>query len=300
MTNFYVHIGMAKAASSYLQKYIFPRVKGIDFFGPSDEVAQDLHDNIISGMPYISPFCIASNEETKNNILISHEGLCVLKASDGADIAMHLVDAFCGNLKVILLLREQRSWLYSRYNQDFKAHMDPHVGYFDFKSWVAGALHESLAKNGNAYAMLYHPMKRINYALLLQSYEKFIQKDNILVLPYEMLKIRPDAFINKILGFLGSVDTGNSRECFTAKKGKTVNASINDVHMRIHKGLSYTIGKALTKRIDPLVAMLTANRSAKTSIAREISSDDKNEIRKINRYVDKHYHLGLEEYGYIL
>lgn len=132
----------------------------------------------------------ASNKNHQTYYVISHERLSGNPHSSGFDasiIAQRLHKVF-PKAKILIVIREQKSWILSNY----------------FQYLALGGTH-SLSN----YLNIKYDGKRpgfspshICYHHIISFYQQTFGKDNVLVLPYEMFKSEKDTFVAHIESFL--------------------------------------------------------------------------------------------------
>ena len=171
--NVFIHVGLPKTATTYLQKFVFPQIKGINYFSPA----------------YVSmPNYILSIEADERPILISDEHLSShyfldekgWKCGSRFTIANRLKKLF-PDANIIIVIRNKDDWARSLYIQYLKSPYRPNITFDEFK--------ENLEKTG---------------AIDFESYIEFLKENfnDVLVLNYEELKSDPKNFVKKICDFM--------------------------------------------------------------------------------------------------
>ena len=184
-----IHVGTHKAASTYLQQSVFPYLKDVYFFRLNNEKGTPNPLYILNDLIMQSVFekksesiCLDNIDEIKNQIysfinsikeskiLISSEALW-----QKSSLTKILKELF-PNAKILLIIREQISWLESYYNYYIK--LGDHA-----------ELEEEILRN-----------KAFNFNLLeiYQHYVDNFGKENILVLPYEQIKEDERKFLDTL------------------------------------------------------------------------------------------------------
>ena len=202
--NLLIHIGYHKTGSTWLQNELF--ISENNVFEPlSLKTAgrSALSWDFIKGQDgyLLSPF--DSNKEViKASVLqilkqrrdrfskvfvLSSERLSGQPSAGGFDasiIANRLCDIF-PKAKILIVIREQRSYILSLY--------------FQYLSKVsAGVLSLKRYLNIPYDRIPFFSPNNLNYKLLIEHYYELFGKENILVLPYELFKSDPRDYINKI------------------------------------------------------------------------------------------------------
>lgn len=196
-----VHIGYHKTATSYLQDRIFEafptlfnRVKQraifnhiiypnhLSFEENFDAITDFVNSNIEAGT-HKNQLTIFSNERLSGG---PHSG-----GFDSVEIANRL-KKLIPNAKILIVVREQNSMIYSSYNQYIRA-----VGSCSLEEYM----NPKTLKNKD----LFH-YDFFKYDRLLKYYIELFGKENVLCLPSELLSNNHDYFIEKILSFLSLND----------------------------------------------------------------------------------------------
>jgi len=169
----YIHVGLPKTATTYLQKFIFPQIKGINYFSP---IHYAMPNYILSIEPDTKPTLI-SDEYLSSHYFIDIKGN---KSGSRFTIAKRLKKLF-PNARIILVLRNKEDWLKSLYVQYIKSPYRPTISFEVFR--------EELEKTG---------------ATDFEKYVDFLNENfnEVLVLHYEELKSNPRSFIKKICDFM--------------------------------------------------------------------------------------------------
>lgn len=198
MTDALVHIGFHKTASTLLQRKLFSRRDlGYDLW--QDRVAS-IHKEIVGVHPYddISnstrqTFRNAATKAKQNGKLfvLSHERLSGYPASGGYDnrLIADRIKSLFPKARLLIIIREQHALLRSFYSQyitdggslspkHFLSPPEPGIVRFPFFD-----------------SRFYEFDRHIAY------YAKLFGEENVLALPYEMLKSKPVDFFEKILKF---------------------------------------------------------------------------------------------------
>ncbi|NET58051.1 MAG: sulfotransferase [Symploca sp. SIO2E6] len=196
-----IHIGLPKTASTWLQQVIFNNEE-LGFLAPwgsqSGEaieqfvITDGFHFSAESAFKVFEP---GLQEAAKRSMvpLISHESLAgnqIKGAYYGKEVADRIHAVF-PEARILLLIREQKSMVLSSYREHIK------MGGITTLEKFIGA---GPKKPG------FGPLCRLaylEYDLLIAYYQKLFGVDNILVLPFELLKEKQQLLSQKILSFAG-------------------------------------------------------------------------------------------------
>ena len=164
-------MGLHRTGTTFLQKHVFPRIKGIKYYGR--------HDN----NPYARNYCLLVNDNDDKPILISDEGLSNYNYLDYDECSPYKIadrlKLLFPHAKIIVVFRKKEEWVKSLYNFYVKA-----GGNKDFNTW----------------------RKEIFKDIDFMKYENYLKNlfDDVLVLWYEKLKENPKEFVRDICDFIGA------------------------------------------------------------------------------------------------
>ena len=200
MKTLLIHIGYHKTASTWLQRDFF-RNDNFGFYSPwkREKIATDFI--LPDGLTFNENQIRSTYEEDIDKALafdkvpvISHERLAGYPASGGYDckkLADHLHAVF-PKAKILIVIRRQRDILKSWYKEYI---------------YDGGALSYKVFFNsiGPKHIVRVPHFRYIYYEYdrLISYYQSLFSKDNILVLPYELLRIDPSDFSKQICNFTG-------------------------------------------------------------------------------------------------
>lgn len=308
-----IHIGFNKTASSWLQQKIF--TSDSEFFDPLSRKTRGqstLAELFFSDGTYmLSPF--DDNEENINNeidhilnsrpagkkvFVLSHERLSGNPNSGGFDakkIALMLKKTF-PNGKVLILIREQKSFLVSYYFQ--------YLG-------IGGTLsiQKYLTRPYDGKIPFFSP-NHINYYPLIKEYYDLFGKDNVLVIPYELFSSSPGLFLDR-LGRLLGINLEIELEAFSERINKKENLYLM-YHLRylnvFRKSSSVNNYSFLKNKFSKIIvdSLIRAGYLLPASWDEKIKEYLYTEIAEIvgNRYIDSNKKVSqiidvdLSEYGY--
>lgn len=224
----FIHIGMGKSASSFLQEFIFPNLKHTLFVNNKYDLDNAYHPDelskFISQLKSINPLMIdfdavektidtLSNTVVQPKCLISEEALFgnpFYNFNDSDAIARVLKCVF-KQPKIIIVIRKQDDYLESWYKQLLHQGMSLSINTFlNYKNGRFLSYDDTYVNfpenlvNTDVYQYDY-------YKLIRNHYEVF-GEENVLVLPYEMFRENKSEFMNRLLGFLGEEITENMME----------------------------------------------------------------------------------------
>ena len=205
MDKILIHIGYNKTASSWLQQRLFTSDSKV--FEPLSRTASGQSTLAelfyLDGTYMLSPFddnkkkieneidsILSSRQANEKVFVLSHERLSGNPNSGGFDakkIALMLKAIFPDG-KVLILIREQKSFLLSYYFQYLAI-----GGTFSIKKY--------LTRQYDGKIPFFSP-HHINYYPLINEYCQLFGKDNVLIIPYELFCQEPKLFLKKLGRFL--------------------------------------------------------------------------------------------------
>ena len=176
-----IHIGLPKAASTYIKRAIFRRMTK-NLVIPRGKLRKALSSETFSSDEFLDDIAIGLEDD--EGLILSHESLSgrFWDTSDVDIVATNLASCFPAG-RVIIVLREQLSYLRSVYAFCItRGRRMPEFGRF---------VEENLEGLTRRFA----------YDRLIELYHERFPKSNVLVIPYEKLSHDPSGFLNEIMTF---------------------------------------------------------------------------------------------------
>lgn len=166
-TEVYFHIGLHKTGSTFFQRELFRNMKGINLMGRGNTEFNDK----------------SQIQENKINLISDERYSCSMEF--GADIKKRRkerigeIKKICPNAKIILIIRNKKSWIKSLYSEYVK-----NGGYRDYDYW-----YEHLYDKNSADFEFYIDLLKNEF-------------DEVLVLNFEDFKEKPDIVVKELCGFI--------------------------------------------------------------------------------------------------
>ena len=191
------HVGYHKTASSLLQKNFFSNEHHGFISGATNR------NEIVEAFVAPAPLQGVSQQKLNNlqqkvrnisgdkTIVFSHERLAGYPASGGFDqeiIARRMKECF-PEAQIIMVIREQKDMIKSMYLQYISD-----GGSLSLHKYLSGV-------DRKLYRKPQFIFEYYDYLAALRMYQKYFGFDNVLCLPYEMLKYSPGTFLNAITKF---------------------------------------------------------------------------------------------------
>lgn len=159
----FFHMGLPKTASTYLQKLVFPNLKGLQYFRKRK----------------FKHFVELTKESTSDKLLFTTE------SDRGLDKKLDRIAAHFPDARIILVFRRQDKWIASKYKYYIRKH-----GHLKFNAFFDLAKDTGLWKKEELYFQKYIDLVK----------ERFVQAP--LILTQEQLKEDPHIFLKKITAFI--------------------------------------------------------------------------------------------------
>jgi hypothetical protein len=202
-----VHIGYFKTGSTWLQKRIFP-CEALGFCSlwrdravPFRELIAPLSYNF--DREYARSVMLPDVEKIQAQGLVpvlSDENLCGNPSPwgyEGGPIARRLYSVF-PDARVLICIREQRAMLLSLYRQSVR------WGYASsLQAFFDRIQNDSKLKRKEPGSFIPLGLHFLKYDALVRFYIELFGAENVLVLPYELLRDNQAAFVNRILRHSG-------------------------------------------------------------------------------------------------
>jgi len=298
-TGLYVHIGLAKTGTTTLQKQIFPKLKTFDFYGDKDAITcfhdlmflDDLYYNEQKHIDFFNAAC------KSKPVLFSQECLTgvthVLGFRYRSSVARRLHKI--GFQKIIITIRNQNSVIESAYRQYIKG-----GGILTFQNFF----------NEKKFIGKPFDFNQFEYWKLIQFYSKLFGKENICVLPLELLVKNKKDYLKKIEIFLeGEFEASVYNSTPIDNKGMS---NLSLIIMRILNHFTYSyyrpstvifkkisshrVHKLLSKTIDPLVFKFSKKK--KSLLTEHNKKLIYQYYKDSNKQLNDYFNLNLQDYNY--
>ncbi|MCB0629668.1 MAG: sulfotransferase [Saprospiraceae bacterium] len=295
-----IHIGYHKTGTSYLQKNVFENNANLFYRVPQSEIRDALilpsplrYDPLVfkeictDGPP--SKRLVISNEYLSSNI---HNG-DFHSITIAGRLKMTLPSA-----KVIIGVREQVSMIFSAYSQYIKAR-----GSLSITEYLCSPLTKRFS------------FDHLQYHQLVAYYVELYGKENVLILPYEILKSNPKLYLKTVFDFIGEYNLINGVNFDIQKK---VNPSMSPLTLQVKRFFNPFIMKSFpglgktfyfkpfswlfslirkTLKVLPLGGL---DRKVETRIYSKILEKTSDKYERSNAQLQNHTPFDLKALGYRL
>lgn len=294
------HIGFPKAGSTSLQRQVFADLPGYAYKGLNacaDDRVAELYDGLFKKdtLNYNESriFALAKDVTAEGSCLFSHEsGLgTVYSYPDIVIKAQRLHKAFQGNLRIILIVRKQTDILLSQYRDH---PFDPHDIFngkpVSFEKW-----YRKMDK-----LRYFRFTDAIYYDRIVQVYDDLFGRENVLVLPMELMNADPASYAQKMGAFL-DVDPNVIKPKLGLPAENTGHSSGTNRLRRLRRSIPVSIefSKILPRPIYQGITEVI-KKGAPESV--NVSESLKHEIRQryaaSNKKLEERMDMQLEPMGY--
>lgn len=318
LENVLIHIGYHKTASTWLQMDIFNKNKNLfaalspdqllpsrlkhKFWGDEEGFLLnpfDTNQSIIQ--KELAQLCATQSAENKIQVF-SHEGLSGAPHGGGQNaqsVLIRLQKTF-PSAKILIVIREQRSWVFSNYFQYLKG-----GGMHRLKDYLKSPNYDLKRPHFTPHHICYHH--------LIKAYMDAFGNNKVLVLPYEQLEENPEMFLQRLGEFLGieipyfaqqtqlrrNVVKNHAHAYRMRHLNKFIySSSINDFSSKNWKPLK-SIAWLIRANSEWLFSK-SANQRLTESLKIEIDQWVKGRYQASNTETSQLTSLNLKEYGYMV
>lgn len=233
--------------------------------------------------------------------VVSNERLCGYFMGSGLDsyaIARRLKRGF-PEARILITIREQRDMILSSYTQYLKR-----GGVIPLNSLVGRKHDQRLAFFSSVY---------FEYHNVVETYQDMFGAENVLVLPYEMFRARPQTYLDRIYEFAGACGPADWIPDFSRKSNETAGTAGLAARRRLSRLLHSTslnnfsgIGR-ISKKIGLASGIETMLQAVPGAFDQRMTKTFKRQIAKAhpdgrffdsNRRLEQAVGLQLASYGY--
>jgi hypothetical protein len=244
----YLHLGLAKTGSTFLQRDVFPHLSGVTYFNkpqtdlvkranPSSGAFRSFFDHSPAiwddlGEALFTEIFGTPGGKNGKHVLVSDENVCVnlrnkrdylgsnrsLKGRDPYTVRDHLRKLVelaetwgFERVRLLISVRRQDQWLASAYSQT--SNRRPGASQKDFERYL-----DTLLDPASDY---YINGVCLDYALLRTLLVEAVDEKHVLMLPYELMKANFSAFLSQWSQFIGDRDDVDLLEASSEKLGRS-------------------------------------------------------------------------------
>jgi hypothetical protein len=294
-----IHIGFHKTGTTYLQKNVFE-----NFPKKFNRISQtEIRQKIILPSPFRydeNIFKKIINNADERRLVLSSEFISSglhkddFRSKTNAD----RIKALVPEAKIIIGVREQLSMITSAYNQYLKAR-----GSHSIQQYIIPPISKI------------YKFEHLQYHHLVKYYIELFGKENVLVLPYEILKQDPKLYLQTVFNFIDEPKLINDIKFDIKKK---VNSSLKPCVLNIKKYFNPFIMKnfpeigntyqsslvsglfSLIKKILMKIPTSSWDKKITQNISKVISETSKGRFEDSNRALNDLVDFDLQKLGYKL
>lgn len=262
MKQLLIHIGYPKTATTFLQHIVFePEL--FQFHSPFNRwdttklfvLPHPLKFNVNATRNVLLP---SIENTTRKDMLpvISNEilsGQVFAGGRDSKEIAQRLKAVF-GESKIFLSIREQKSMIGSIYKEFLLLN-----GSYPLKRFLNTGEQQRLAA--------FH-MDHFLYHNIIKLYAELFEQDNVLVLPYELLKQDPETYFQRFLNFCGR--TYQLEDLTRLAKSPWIHQSFSGYDLLAKRLVNRFIGSYDTLNRQPLISLPSTYQRYSFAILRRL------------------------------
>ncbi|MCF7822817.1 MAG: hypothetical protein K9N35_01450 [Candidatus Marinimicrobia bacterium] len=310
----FIHVGMPKTGTSYLQKYIFHNFSGAQYLDISNEYYSHIFRDIFFKNMLVYDKAILRKEISDmlsqisaNKILISDEGWfgstiggSHFNLSNNYYLTQLLHETF-PEAKIILTIHRQDKWLESMYRHLLREGYYLGIkSFLNFRKGTFGNFQSAFRIGPNI------DFKVVTYLPYIQNYRQCFGGKNVLIMPQELLQKNEDQFIQQLSNFLntsyvkiqkGTIASVNSSYLYL---GSIIARNVNRLFKVKGRGggllpvfnYKYLNYKWYIRKIDKLIPI------QKHLINKKMRKIIMDYHAKGNKELDSKYNLNLKEYNY--
>jgi len=320
----FLHIGIPKTANTFLQRLVFRHIKDIHFIGPQMPELYDTPIDYINRLNQLTlkkpPLTEQEISKIKDEILsyidsidneivfIGQEQIAgqIVHFKNSPDNTAFLKNIF-GEAKVIITFRNQYEWGDSVYNH-LMTKDNKYIINEEFLAFRHGhSINEFFKFNNGKFHKDSYIYKLDWFNNITQNYIDAFGKDNVLVLPYELLKEDLNEFLRRFYDFTGF-------EPYYPENIENLNPRTNDKILKFSPILSrysaFTqnlsesfIKKMILKNDRGLKRFLMKTNIKEMNISKEKFTEEQKEIiknyyKESNKKLSELIGIDLGQFGY--
>ena len=298
----FVHMGMSRAASTFLQKRVFAKQNSMCAFGKWQKTCngKDGRLNIGSAMHHIKPRqwlepgVVEEISYLEEGGVFSWEGISKIPALELGEHLSALSESLSSNfdveLKVILLIRRQQDWFISRYIKDrinsLHKGLRPIISQDDFMEFTRNVINGKLKGRASP-----------DYLDITNAITSAIPSENLQISLYESLS--EDVFWKTLGAFMGSVEIELiGKGCVRDKTGVAINKKNNDWYL-----LKISIWKMIKNSVKNPKYLFSSSKFRYPKIisqSGEFMELIRNNFAESNQKFSLDIGVDLRRYGYFL
>jgi hypothetical protein len=315
-----VHAGYYKTATTFLQKWVF----GVAKLGFSALAPDTITDSVARVRYFGDAFILNENrrlisawtleveglrERIQHYIsaapgvpVISHERFLGYPFSSGFDAyqVLQRIKAAVPNARIVIVIREQHDLIVSTYFQYLRR-----GGLLSLQAALTRAY-------DNRFPGHFSP-EYFKYHIAVQAYINAFGKENVLVVPYEMMRTEPETFYRRLFGFCGTEYVGlpNLHKVENVSHSRSVELAFRRLNVFLQKsslngysnvsiGLPNSSLESMKRQLSAIVPRVIEDavvRHVQRTLDARLPVDN---FRESNQTLSRALGIDLARYGYAL
>lgn len=287
----FLHPGMAKSATTSLQRLVFARHPEITYLGlPAADPAAKAAireicraDSLWYDGERVRRSLAARLHGGEQAVLLSYENFTLYESKDKGLVAARLFELFPG-AQVFFTIRRQQDVLSAWYLQKVQKHLR-YAHFIEFEPWwemVSDLPHRSILDD-------------LRYHEVIARYAELFGRERVRVFLHEQLVADPGAFCRDVAGFLGVDAQHFERLLSEGHENPTVPASLLTYGRTLMRFLPQRFARRLARKL-----IARGGKRARVELPPEVRAFVHELCAEGNRKLARDFDLPLERHGYLL
>ncbi len=297
----YIHVGLQKTATSYLQQKIFNSLDGICYLG-IDNVNNKTYEML---KKITLQNCLEYEKDEINNYfkeiididknyLISYEAFSSIDRVDRIIMINRIKEIF-GDVKIIITIREQEKFIKSYYSQ-LKKNKLFKKRFYNINYWI-----ESYSQNKEINSDFNNPLKILDYHILIKKYKEIFGESNVHILIYEQFIQDKKTFLSNLLKKLNIFEINEDKIDIFRKDKTLINQSQPDIIIILFRNKTF---RYIATLIPEYIKKSIRKYLLKSQTTNELNVKNRLLVRNISKETNiklvDDYQLNLKEFNYQL
>jgi len=242
----YLHVGLRKTATTWMQNHLFPKIQGLNFLGKTDV---DYPDWLIQWSYWDDSYFQSNVKMISKRIgaMLVDDKKTLISSEAFTNTAVILnqaerIKSVWSNSKIIVTIRDPIDTIISHYHHDIKEG----TAFRELQDYVdIERTPFFIGKRKRIYLPDYY------YTEMIENYNRLFGEENVCVLKYEDLTMNPQQFVSELSEFMGlmineeevqfnvRLNPGESPKHLGKARYENLLSSIIDIVPDIHQRIPY-------------------------------------------------------------